>query len=420
METIAVEIGRRQMVQAGVLGLAAFASGCASVVTPAKARVVVVGGGWGGLGAVRALAAAGTVDVTLVEPNEAFMSCPLSAHYIAGHQPASDFQRSYTRIDQLGVRRLRERVTAIDREKREVVTGTQRLRYDYLILSPGIEYIEDSIQGYADARAQLPVGFRAFEQLAVRQQVDRFLDAGGSFVIGIPKPPYRCPPAPYERAFLIAEQMKRRGTKGKIVLIDANPAPMPAPIAKPILDAMKALYSNQIEYLTDTAISAVDMGRKTLSTALGEVPFTQANLILPMRAPALIRQAGLGERWAAVRLPSFQSQADERIYVIGDAQGTPLPKSGHVAFGAGQQVAGDVLDLVAGKPLPKPGGEVELPLGICWANVTHAEAININVRTTISAAAAPQLRFTVDPAHNARSGAAAMSWGQGIWKAMLG
>ena len=139
-----------------------------------------------------------------------------------------------------------------------------------------------------------------------------------------------------------------------------------------------------------------------------------------MRAPALIRQAGLGERWAAVRLPSFQSQADERIYVIGDAQGTPLPKSGHVAFGAGQQVAGDVLDLVAGKPLPKPGGEVELPLGICWANVTHAEAININVRTTISAAAAPQLRFTVDPAHNARSGAAAMSWGQGMWKAMLG
>jgi NADH dehydrogenase FAD-containing subunit len=411
---------RRDVLQATAIGVAVLASGCAAIGTGAKPRVVVVGGGWGGLGAVRGLLAAGGADVTLVEPNEGFMSCPLSAHFIAGHQPASDFQRSYARIDQLGARRVRERVTGIDRTKREVVTATQRLGYDFLVLSPGVEYMEDGIQGYAEARAQLPVGFRAFEQIAVRQQVDQFLTKGGNFVISAPKPPYRCPPAPYERAFLIAEQMKQRGTKGKIILIDANPNPMPLPIAKPILNGMKSLYAAQIEYMPEVDIRAVDMGRRQLATSAGDIPFAHANLILPMRAPAMIRQAGLGERWAAVKLPSFQSQADERVYVIGDSQGTPLPKSGHVAFGSGQQVAEAILGRITGKAAAPSAGAVDLPLGICWANVTHKEAININVTSSVAPGEAPRLKFTVDPEHNARSGAAATSWGNGMWKAMLG
>jgi len=411
---------RRHVLQATALGVAALATGCTAIGGNAKPRVVVVGGGWGGLGAVRGLLAAGAVDVTLVEPNESFMSCPLSAHFIAGHQPASDFQRSYARVDQLGARRVRERVLEIDRTKREVVTGTQRLPYDFLVLSLGVDYMEESIQGYAEARAQLPVGFRAFEQMAVRQQVDEFLVKGGNFVISAPKPPYRCPPAPYERAFLIAEQMKQRGTQGKIIIVDANANPMPMPISKPILNGMKSLYSAQIEYMPNVDIRAVDMGKRQLNTSDGDIPFAHANLVLPMRAPALIRQAGLGERWAAVKLPSFQTQADDRIYVIGDAQGTPLPKSGHVAFGSGQQVAEAIAERIAGKSPVVATGAVDLPLGICWANVTHTEAININVSSTVSPGEPPKLKFTVDPVHNARSGAAAMSWGSGMWKAMLG
>jgi len=411
---------RREVLQATAIGVAVLASGCAAIGAGAKPRVVVVGGGWGGLGAVRGLLAGGGADVTLVEPNEGFMSCPLSAHFITGHQPASDFQRSYARIDQLGARRVRERVTEIDRTRREVVTATQRLPYDFLVLSPGVDYMEDGIQGYAEARAQLPVGFRAFEQMAVRQQVDEFLAKGGNFVISAPKPPYRCPPAPYERAFLIAEQMKQRGTKGKIILIDANPNPMPLPIAKPILNGMKSLYAAQIEYMPEVDIRAVDMGKRQLSTSAGDVPFAHANLILPMRAPALIRQAGLGERWANVKLPSFQSQADERIYVIGDSQGSPLPKSGHVAFGSGQQVAEAILGRITGKAAAPAAGAVDLPLGICWANVTHTDAININVASSVEPGQPPKLKFTVDPEHNARSGAAATSWGNGMWKAMLG
>jgi NADH dehydrogenase FAD-containing subunit len=401
--------------------MAALATGCASVGGSTKPRVVVVGGGWGGLGAVRALVEGGKVQVTLVEPNESFMSCPLSAHYITGWQPASDFQRSYAGIDRLdNVRRVRERVIEIDRVKAEVVTGSQRLGYDFLVLSPGIEYMEDAIAGYAQARDQLPVGFRAFEQAAVKREVDAFLTTGGHFIISAPKPPYRCPPAPYERAFLIAEQMKKRGTKGKIILLDANAAPMPGPIAKPILGAMKSLYAAEIEYMPNVDIKAVDMGKRTLQTSDGDVPFQHANLVLPMRANGMVRQAGLGERWAAVKLPSFQSQADAKVYIIGDAQGSPLPKSGHVAFNAGKQVGEEIVDRVTGKAVAAAPGPVDLPLGICWANVTHNTAININVASTVEAGQPPKLKFSVDPEHNTRSGAGAMSWGTGMWKAMLG
>jgi NADH dehydrogenase FAD-containing subunit len=411
---------RRVVIRVGVAGVGAWIAGCATSSDAGKPRVVVVGGGWGGLGTARTLAEGGKVAVTLIEPNDAFMSCPLSVHYVAGFTAASDYQRSYANVDRAGVRRVRARVTEIDRAGSAVVAGGQRYAYDFLVLSPGIEYMEEAVQGYAAARDQLPVGFRAFEQTAVRQQVDAFLDKGGEFVITVPKPPYRCPPAPYERAFLIAEQMKRRGTKGKIIIVDANPNPTPPPIAAPIVNAMKSVYASEIEYLTNTDVSAVDMGRRVLVTPTGDVKFTAVNMVLPMRAPGMVRQAGLGERWAAVKLPTFQSQADDKIYVIGDASGAPLPKSGHVAFGSGKQVAHDIERRVAGQAAPVAAGPVTLPAGICWAAVTHNEAIMINVSASVEAGQAPKLSFQVDPKHNLASGQGSQQWGESMWNQMLG
>ena len=222
------------------------------------------------------------------------------------------------------------------------------------------------------------------------------------------------------RAFLIAEQMRRKGVKGKLVLLDANPGPLPPPIAKPLLNGIKKVYAAEIDYIPNAGLTAVDIGRRTLATAMGDVPFTEANLVLPQRAPALIRQAGLGERFAAVKLPSFQSQADEKIYVIGDSAGVPLPKSGHVAFGTGVQVAQDIARRIDGKPAPAPGGAVALPAGICWAAVTHDQAAMINVAATLTPGQPPKLAFQVDPEHNAASGKGSMEWGRQMWGNMLG
>ncbi|OQY75798.1 MAG: hypothetical protein B6D47_00800, partial [Rhodocyclaceae bacterium UTPRO2] len=225
--------------------------------------------------------------------NDGFMSCPLSILYIAGFAPASDFQRGYGAVDALGVRRLKDRVLDIDRAGRTVKTATQSIPYDFLVLSTGLEYMEEALPGYAAAREQFPVGFRAFEQSAVQRQAASFVEQGGNYLITVPKPPYRCPPAPYERACLIAQRMKEKGTKGKIILVDANKHPMPPPLAKPMLTAMKELYGAQIEYLSEVDPKSIDAGRKVLATSKGDIPFQHANIILPMRAPGLIRKASV-------------------------------------------------------------------------------------------------------------------------------
>jgi NADH dehydrogenase FAD-containing subunit len=414
-------IKRRTLLKGVAAAAAVSVMGCASVATSSRPRVVVVGGGWGGLGAVRALAAGGKVDITLIEPNDGFMSCPLSVLYIAGFAPASDFQRSYSVVDALGVRRVKDRVLDIDRAGRTVRTATESIPYDFLVLSTGLEYMEETLPGYAAARDQFPVGFRAFEQSAVQRQVATFLEQGGHYVITVPKPPYRCPPAPYERACLIAQRMKEKGTKGKIILVDANKHPMPPPLAKPMQEAMKGMYGSQIEYITEVDSKSIDAGRKVLATSKGDIPFSHANIILPMRAPGLIRKAGLGERFAAIELPTFQSRADKNIFIVGDSQGTPLPKSGHIAFGAGQQVGEQILAIIAGKYKEAGvGDEVTLPAAICWGKVSTSLAIMINVNASVAVGDPPKIKYQVDPAANAASSKGAMDWGRNMWNAMLG
>jgi sulfide dehydrogenase [flavocytochrome c] flavoprotein subunit len=415
------QVKRRSVIKGAAAVMASAITGFPAIAGNKKPHVIVIGGGWGGLGAVRSLAESKTTNITLVEPNPSFMSCPLSILYIVGSAPASDFQRSYDILEKLGVKQLRERVVGIDRQRKEVKTQSRTLSYDYLIISTGVEYMEETLPGYTQARDHLPVGFRAFEQMAVHQQVSTFLEKGGNFIISVPKPPYRCPPAPYERACMIAERMKEKGTKGKILLLDANPNPMPPAVAKPLEQAMRELYPDQIEHLKQVDLNSVEIGRKTLVTSKGDIKFDHANIILPMRAPGLIREAGLGQRWADIKLPSFQSQADARIFIVGDAQGTPLPKSGHIAFGAGQEVGRRILDEIADKyKEPDLGDEVPLPAAICWGKVSRSQAIMINVSGSIEIGMAPKLSYQVDPAHNAESSEGARKWGRVMWDAMLG
>lgn len=419
---------RRQFMQTSGLGLAALTApaliaGCAGVgAAQPKARVAVVGGGWGGTSAARALVGENAgIAVTLVESNASFMSCPMSTHYIAGYHPASDYQFGYEALDRLGIKRVTGTVADIDRAgKALVLSDGRRIDYDFLVLSPGIEYMEETVAGFAEARELAPAGFRAFEQSAVKRQFDRFLAAGGEFVVTVPAQPYRCPPAPHERAFLLAELVQQRKVKGKIIVLDANPAPMPPAIRPAIMQAYNERYRSVIEYVPQATLQGIDAGSRTLRTSVGDFNFSAANVVLPMRAPVLVRKAGLGERWANVKLPTFQAAADENIYVIGDSVGAPLPKSGHLAFEAGVRVAAHIAARVKGSTPPAPTGPVDLPSAICWGWVSRTEAFAINVGASLAPGAAPQLAFKVDPSGNVAAAKGANDWASTLWKAMLG
>jgi len=421
-------LDRREFLRRAGQGVAAVSASAALIgcavpgAAPSKARVAVVGGGWGGTSVARALLAENAgIAVTLVEANQSFMSCPLSAHYVAGYHVADDYQFAYDRLERTGVRRIVGSVDDIDRSgKALVLSDGRRIEYDFLVLSPGIEYMEETVAGYAEARAIAPVGFRAFEQTAVKQQFDKFLAEGGEFVVTVPKPPYRCPPAPHERAMMLAELVQKRKVKGKVFVLDANAAPVPGPIAPPIMQAYAERYRGVIEYVPLAELEGIDAGRRMMKTSVGDFGFTAANPVLPMRAPALIRKAGLGQRWASVALPTFQSTVDENIYVIGDAAGLPLPKSGHLAFETGALVAAQIAARVRGAPMAKPSGTIALPSAICWGFVSHTEAFAIDVTASMEAGQAPKLQFKVDPRGNPTAARGATEWAEGLWNAMLG
>jgi NADH dehydrogenase FAD-containing subunit len=408
---------RRRVLAAG-LGAAASAwiAGCATPTTASGPRVVVVGGGWGGAIAARKLASGGA-RVTLVEPNAGFMSCPLSAHVVVGLHDPQSLQSDFSELQREGVQWVRDIAVRVDVPGSSVeLASGRRLGYDFLVLSPGIEYLTASIPGLGDAIRRWPVGFRAFETVAVRDALARY--TGGEIVVTVPPPPYRCPLAPYERAAMFAQYIRRKGIKGKVLLLDANPGPQPGAWAKQAREGFAKLYGGLLEYQTDVMLESVNAQARTIETSIGRVPFAHANFVPPMQAPALIRDSGLGQRWASVNLPHFTATRDDRIYVIGDAAGLPLPKSGHLAFETGGIVAEQILARARGTPLAQL--PVKVPSAVCYAFLDERQAVAVNVSLAWNAQQKQMAPTYAATPLGADQGQSAYAWGRSMWAAMFG
>src|SRR5574339_280374 len=183
-------------------------SGCATTSTPAKARVVVVGGGFGGATAAKYLRLWDpSIDVVLVERDAGFVSCPISNLVLAGYTGMQEISRGREGLERYGVRVVRDEVTAIDAAKKSVrLASGGDLAYERLIVSPGIDFMFGDVQGYEAAMADGAVlhAWKAGPQtVALRRQLEQMPD-GGVYVLSIPLQPYRCPPGPYERASIVA------------------------------------------------------------------------------------------------------------------------------------------------------------------------------------------------------------------------
>ena len=412
---------------AGVL-LARTLGACASAVAAGAPKVVVVGGGYGGATAARYLRlwSAGAVDVTLIERDAAFVSCPMSNLVIGGSRRLADITVSYDGLEKLGVRRVRGEAVEIDAASRMVrLAQGDSLSYDRLILSPGVDFIYDGIPGlrHPDAQALVPHAWKAGPQtVALRARLEAMRD-GGVFAIHVPRAPYRCPPAPYERACLVAGYLFRHKPKSKVIVLDANEE----------VQSKKALftaawggrYNGYVEYRPNSELVDVDVAGSTIKLDFEDVQADVINVIPPQRAGAIARQLGIANangNFCQVDFLSYESTAQKNIHVLGDAiQVAPLmPKSGHMANQHGKVCAAAVIAMLHGKEVnPSP-----LIANACYSYIDDREVAHIASVHAYDRAQKTMLVVPgsggLSPAPSADETAFAEAWARNIWFDMLG
>ena len=386
-------IDRRQLLQGlmsgAVLGSGAAAglgslSGCAGAGTSAsKAQVVVVGGGYGGATAAKyvRLLSDYSIDVMLIEPNRAFVSCPVSNLVLSGQRSLADITSPYAGLGaQHGVRIVHDRVASVDTAKRQVrLDGGAVIGYDKLVLSPGIDLVWDSVTGLqaAQAAGQILQAWKAGpETVALRQQLLAMPD-GGTYAITIPEVPYRCPPGPYERASVIAAYFKRAKPRSKVLILDANPdVTSKGPLFK---KAWADLYPGMVEYRPQHKAIAVDGASRTVKFEVqDDVRADVLNVLPTMRAGQLAVQTGLANangRWCHVNFLNFESTAALNVHVLGDAiqVAAGMPKSAHMANAHAKVAAAAIVAELQGLEIdPQP-----MLTNVCMSHVDDSQVIHV-------------------------------------------
>ena len=348
-------LNRRDFLKISGAGAAVTLAGCATqTASKGRPHVVVVGAGFGGATCAKYLRQWGpNIDVTLIEPNDKFVSCPISNWVIGGLRQMDDITHGYDNLPRHGIKMVKDMVVAIDPGKRTVTTrGGSTIGYDRLVIAPGIDVMTDSIKGYKEAESAGKVvhAWKAGAQTALlRKQLEAMPD-GGTFLMAIPGTPYRCPPGPYERISLVANYLSQAKPKSKILVLDSN-----ADIVskKPLfMDAWTTKYAGMIEYRPGNAVLAVNGDKMTASTDFDEIKADVLNVVPRQRSGDLCAMAGVRDpnaNWCTVNFATFESAHVPNIHVIGDSVQSGLPKSGHMATNMAKVCAAAIVELMAGR-----------------------------------------------------------------------
>lgn len=418
---------------AGAGGVLATQLGAARAAPVAAPRVVIVGAGWAGLAAAHALTREpGAFDVRVFDRGPRFSALPLSNAWLVGRTPlrlppvdlAAHARRQGWRFDATPVR-------AIDRAQRVVVAGDTRIGYDALVLATGATadhaaWFGDDARAAAEAQQRFAAGFDAGELDACRQGLEAFAEAGGgTLVMTVPPPPYRCPPAPYERAALIGWWIRTRRLKARLIVLDAGGG------MQRFNRLFGERYKAQIELRLHAPVRRVDPFGRTVSTDDGDQRFDHALLLPPMHAGPLARDAGLlgrdaqgaATRWAAVDAGTLRSPHDERVWIAGDAMDSvsPLfgayPKTAHIAADVGAAAAAQIAAALHGRGDAAPA---TLPRSLChvWLDAEPPEqlVLDASFRRRGDGLIVQSVRQTDNPQPRDED----LQWARGLMRERLG
>jgi len=412
---------RRDFLGTSGIGLSLLAAGCAPTVSdfaqkPAR-RVVVIGGGWGGATAAKYVRLADpSIEVVLLEPNKEFVSCPFSNLVLSGVRSIASISFGYGGLRAYGVRVLHQMATAIEPDAKRVRVGNGYIQYDRLIVSPGVEFQWEQVEGLAAAQDRVLHAWKAGPQtVALAKQLQSMAD-GGVFVLTIPPAAYRCPPGPYERACQVAWYLQTNKPKSKLIVLDANPNV----ISKTgLFRAAWTKYPN-LEYRGSNKVVKVDPSVREVTTELGDkVKYDVVNLIPPQRAGTIAVTAdlvGADKRWCEVDHQTYESVKQKNIHVIGDSTtGLPVPKSGNIANAMGKICAVAVTRMLNDKPVPPMA-----PGNTCYSWVSDREAIAVVNSYKIDGGKVVQIEQKLTPGQSEAWAQNAVGWANSIWQDILG
>lgn len=381
-----MSLDRRQFLFAagGIASALGLGTNAAPTLAKARPKVVIVGAGFGGAACARYLKLwEPRVEVTLIEPNAQFVSCPMSNTVIAGLNKLDDITFPYRYLKAAVDQFVQDTVTAIDPAKRTVTTaGGRSFGYDRLVLAAGVELMFDKVRGY-DSAAQKTIkhAWKAGPEQtgALRRQLEAMPD-GGVFVLAMPMAPFRCPPAPYERVSLIAHYFKQAKPRSKIILLDGNEDI----ISKKALftTAWKKHYGfgtekSLIDYRPNNLASSIDAKAMKIGTEFEDVKGDVINLIPPMRAAAITgpigARTGDNGSWCPVDYRTMESTEVPNVHILGDSILSNLSKAGALANNSGKLCASALIELFNGrKPDPAP-----VVTSTCYSASTDKTAFHV-------------------------------------------
>jgi NADH dehydrogenase FAD-containing subunit len=356
----------------------------APAIAQGRPKVIVVGAGYGGATFSRYLKLwEPRFEVTLIEPHDRFISCPMSNTVIGGLNEVKDISFPYDYLKAGVDHFVKDTVTRIDSSKRRVTTaGGKTFTYDRLVLAAGVELMFDKVQGYdADARAVIKHAWQPGpDQTGILRKQLVAMPDGGVFVMAIPMPPYRCPPAPYERVSLVANYFKKAKPRAKIILLDGNPD----------IASKKALFTaawkkhygfggddSMIDYRPSNLASAVNAKSMTISTEFEDVKGDVLNLVPPMRAASLTGQIGArtGDNgtWCPIDYLTMESTEVPNVHILGDSILSNLSKAAALANNTGKLCAYALVEIYNGRQ-PDP---VPVVTSTCYSAGTDRTAFHV-------------------------------------------
>ena len=405
-------------------------AGCATTPAVQKpiGRVMVIGGGYGGAAAAKYIRmwSGGRIEVFLIDRSTQFVSCPMSNMVLGGSMKIGDITLNYAKLREYGVQVIRDEVTDIDTAKKVVkLTRIQDLPYDRLVLSPGIDFMYEQIPGlnHADAQKVILHAWKAgAETVALRKQLEEMRD-GGTYILSIPKAPYRCPPGPYERACQVALYFKQAKPKSKVLILDGNEDI----VSKKglFMKAWGDRYKGIIEYRNNQEAKDIDLRGMTVKTDFDSFKGDVINVLPPQKAAGIAAKARVitaNNRWCGVDWLTMQSTANPDIHVLGDAtlSAPAMPKSGAMANQHAKVCAAGVVAIMTGQAV----NQTPMMINTCYSFVSDKEAVHV---ASVHTYDAKDKTLKTVPGSGGLSTAASelegmygMVWAQNIWADMLG